>query len=374
MDFKTWINACLAGFAKYDCKNIEKLLFKQKVLNLGKSEDVRNAVREILSEKFNIEEGNPEIWVNFLSEHLDVKSRKHQCFRHLNSAFQSLVSIFNEDDEGYLLFPVIKLYSRRLLKEGSKSSTLDEVINSFRKLIGSCQNNKPLPDSHVIGLIFSINISIKTCFRLNNLQQLPSLLRIVNNPNSRFPKLLSYPKSQQVELKYYEGKNFLYENDFEEAANSFEQAYNKCKNIHFENTKKILMFLVPLNACLGKYASDELMTRFKLKEYSELLKYLRTGNIVKVEEFVQSRQEDYLKSGTIILMDFLRFVAYKNLFKKLQRLLKTQKISFNIFEHALEIAGVENMTRSRLVSVFNSLAAKELLQVKLDLVNGFAFF
>lgn len=374
MDYKTWVSSCLLSFSKYDVKSLQNLLFSVKLAPFTPSEEMRTSILSILSTHFDLSEGSSDIWVQFLYEHLEVLSRKHQKFRHLNFAYQALVSIFKEDDEGYRLFKIVQIYSKKLLKEGTKSNHLDDVINSLRKLIGSCQNNQPLPNSHVIGLIFSINVSIKTCFRLNNLQQLTSLLRIVNNPHSRFPKLQSYPKAQQVELKFYEGKYFLYENNFEDSANAFELAYNKCKSQHVSNTKKILLYLVPLNALFGKFASNDLLKKFGLERYSELLRYVRSGNVSKVEEIIHSQQQVYLKLGMIILIDLLKFVAYKRLFLKVRKILNQNKISIEVFQSALQVAGFEEVTRSRVVSIFNSLACKEMLQVKLDLVKGFISF
>ena len=128
----------------------------------------------------------------------------------MNLAFQSLVKIYKEEEEGYRHIKIVQIYSNKLLKEGTKASNIKEVINSFRMLISACQSNKPPPDSQVIGLYFSINITVKASFRLNNLQHVVSSLRIVNSQYSRYPSLSKYPKSQQIEFKFNEGKYNIY--------------------------------------------------------------------------------------------------------------------------------------------------------------------
>lgn len=374
MDYILWTKSCLKAFTTYDVKVLSNLLFFQNKVKIARTDEVRSTVNEILTTHFNLQDGESEVWVSFLSEHLNAVSATSQPFRPLNTAYQSLVTIFKEDDEGYKLLEIVKKYSIKLLDEGTKSNNLDDVINSFRKLISACQNNKPPPDSHIIGLIFALNVSIKTCFRLNNLQQLTSLLRIVNNPHSKFPKLVTYPKAQQVEMKLYEGKFHLFENNWEDAANALEIAFKRCRNINFNNEKLILRYLIPVNALFGKYASNQLLEKYELNEYKEILACVRVGNISKVEEILYEYQEIYIKYGIFIVMDLLRIVTYKNLFKKVSTLLRKTQIPLEVFEKTLKFAGVPNVTRSKTVSLLNSLIYREWIKAKLDLVRGHVIF
>lgn len=374
MEYKHWTQACLKAFTTYDQGALTNLLFSQNKIKIPASDDLRETISEILLSNFNIQDGDSKVWVTFLSEHLDSQVHKAQAFKHTNSAYQALVTIFKEDDEGYKLMQIVKKYSKKLLDVGTSSNSLDEVINSFRKLISACQNNKPPPDSHVIGLIFSINISIKTCFRLNNLQQLTSLLRIVNNPHSKFPKLLTYPKAQQVEMKLYEGKFYLFENNWEDAANALDIAYRKCRGVNKNNEKLILRYLIPVNAVFGKYASTQLLEKYELEEYKEILASVRTGEIAKVEELLYAYQENFIKFGIFIVMDSLRMATYKNLFKKVLILLKQNSIPLEVFEKTLVFAGVPNVTRSKVASLFNTLIFRNWLKAKLDLIQATVHF
>lgn len=374
MDYKRWTREILKSFAAYDESQIKKLLFQAKISEVPPNQALRIEVEKILKNEFEVTGGDSELWVNFLAEHLDAKSRKHQIFRHMNQAYQAFVKIYKEDDEGYKFYPLIKDYSSRLLKEGSKASNIKEVINSYRILLSACQCNKPLPYSQVLGLIFAVNISCKACFRLNNLQQLTSLLRIINNENSKFPGLRQYPIAQQVEFKFYEGKFYLYENNLDMAYESLVTAFEKSYKDSLRNKKVILKYLIPLRILHGKYPTRELLDKYELQEYNGVIQAIRNGQVKDMEKILEVNQVKYIRNGVLLVMDLIKLLCYRNFFRRVYKIVKSSTLTFEVIKRALAIAGIKEVDDCRVFAIFNGLICYKWVRGQVNMMQKTVVF
>jgi COP9 signalosome complex subunit 12 len=354
MDYKKWARDCLKAFIDYKEDALNKLLFKTNISNAPKSSELKLSIQDILINEFEVQEGENAVWVNFLTEHIDATSRKHQIFRHLNLAFQSLAKIYKEEDEGYLYINTIKIYASKLLKEGTRISNLKEVVNSLRMLISACQSNKPPPKSQVIGLYYAINITFRASFRLNNLQHVASLLRIVNSEFSKYPVIRAYPKSQQIEFKYYEGKFHIYENNIEQAEECLNYAFSKCYNKNPKNEHIILTYLIPVKALTGKFPSAWILDKYELGEYKEMIAVIKQGNIKEFNKNLQKNQFSYIQKGILVIMNALKYLVYRNLFKKVYKILKLSQIEIGAFVNAIKVIGVD-ISLLEVECIFNNL-------------------
>ncbi|OMJ79888.1 hypothetical protein SteCoe_19972 [Stentor coeruleus] len=374
MDYKRWTHEILKSFVNFEESQVKKLLFQVKINEVPPNQALRIEVEKILTNDFQVTDGDSELWVNFLSEHLDAKSRKHQIFRHMNQAYQAFVKIYKEDDEGYKYYPLIKDYSSRLLKEGTKASNIKEVINSYRILLSACQCHKPLPYSQVLGLIFAINISCKACFRLNNLQQLTSLLRIINNENSKFPKLNKYPMAQQVEFKFYEGKFYLYENNLDMAYESLVYAFEKSYKDSLRNKKVILKYLIPLRILHGKYPTRELLDKYELQEYIRVIDAIKNGQVKDMEKILEINQVKYIRNGVLLVMDLIKLLCYRNFFRRVYKIVKRNILTFEVIKRALIVAGVQDVDDCRVFAIFNGLICYKWMRGQVNMMTKTVVF
>lgn len=78
----------------------------------------------------------------------------------------------------------------------------------------------------------------------------------------------------------------------------------------------ILQFLVPVKLLLGVMPSPQLMEMYALEEYSGLTDAIRMGNLRLFNEYLERYQDKFIQQGVYLLIEKLRLVVLRNLFKK----------------------------------------------------------
>ena len=361
MDFNRWLNETIVSFMNYVESDLIRLLLNTKIHNIPKGSSLKSTLETIINKGVR-QEDDKSVLITFLIEHLTAISKRLKNFKHLNLAYQSLVKLFKEEEQGYAYMSIIKSYSKKLFTEGIKNSTLGEVINSLRILISSCQVTKPPPYSQVIGLYFALNMAFRTTFRLNNLQNFTSLLRIVNNPHSKLPSLISYPKAQQVEFKYYEGRFHIYEQQLNEAEECLNFAFQICDKDSFRNKRLVLRYLIPVKAYKGIFPTQALLIKYKLQDLGEILTSIKQGNIELFNRSLELNQNKFIQQGIYIMIENLKLIAYRNLFKRTVKILGGFQIKLSSFLTALAVAGVKSISLLEIECILANLINKKWIK------------
>lgn len=78
----------------------------------------------------------------------------------------------------------------------------------------------------------------------------------------------------------------------------------------------ILQFLVPVKLLLGVMPSPQLMEMYALEEYTGLTDAIRMGNLQLFNEYLDRYQDKFIQQGVYLLIEKLRLVVLRNLFKK----------------------------------------------------------
>ena len=361
MDFNRWLNETIVSFMNYVESDLIRLLLNTKIHNIPKGSSLKSTLETIINKGVR-QEDDKSVLITFLIEHLTAISKRLKNFKHLNLAYQSLVKLFKEEEQGYAYMSIIKSYSKKLFTEGIKNSTLGEVINSLRILISSCQVTKPPPYSQVICLYFALNMAFRTTFRLNNLQNFTSLLRIVNNPHSKLPSLISYPKAQQVEFKYYEGRFHIYEQQLNEAEECLNFAFQICDKDSFRNKRLVLRYLIPVKAYKGIFPTQALLIKYKLQDLGEILTSIKQGNIELFNRSLELNQNKFIQQGIYIMIENLKLIAYRNLFKRTVKILGGFQIKLSSFLTALAVAGVKSISLLEIECILANLINKKWIK------------
>ncbi|OMJ77649.1 hypothetical protein SteCoe_22735 [Stentor coeruleus] len=341
--FQRWLNECIVGFVNYSEDDLIRLLFKSDIQSIPHGSNLKQAIETTLNKGSSKLDTDKAILMGFLEEHLTSLTKRLKAFGHTNLAFRNLIKLFQEE-RGYAYINVVKEYAKKLFGEGIKSSNLGEIVNSLRMFISSCQVTRPLPYSQVIGLYYALNMAFKTSFRINNLQNFTSLLRIVNNEHSKLPSLDNYPKAQQVEFKYYEGRFHIYEQELNQAEECFDFAFRLCDKDSFRNKRLVLRYLIPVRAYKGIFPTQALLVKYKLTDLSEVLTSLKQGNIELFNRTLEANQDKFIKQGIYIMLESLQLLAYRNLFKRTQSILKTTHVKLSSFSTVLAVAGVKSIS------------------------------
>lgn len=361
MDFNRWLNETLVAFMNYSESDLIRLLINTKIQSIPKGTGLKSKLENIVH-KGARPDGDKSVLISFFNEHLAVITTRVKAFKHLNSAYQCLVKLYKEEEFGFAYINVVKAYSRKLFIEGIKSSNLSEVINSLRMLISSCQVTRPPPQSQVVGLYYALNMTFKTSFRLNNLQNFTSLLRIVNNQHSKLPPIHTYPKSQQVEFKYYEGRFHIYEQQLNSAEESLDFAFKICDKDSYRNKRLVLRYLIPVKAYKGIFPTQALLLKYKLQDLGDILTSVKQGNIEMFDRCLEANQVKFIHQGIFIMVESLKLIAFRNLFKRTLKILNSFQIKLTSFATALVVAGVKSISLLELECILVNLINKKWIK------------
>jgi nuclear mRNA export protein PCID2/THP1 len=201
------------------------------------------------------------------------------------------------------------------------------------------------------------------------------------------PRIGEFSKAEQVEFKFYEGKFHIFENHLDLAVKCMRFAFEKCHLGSVKNKRLILHYLVPLNIVMGRLPKSSLLKRYNLDEYAEIVKLVKQGNVKKLSDIIEENQITYIENGTLVLMDLLKLVAFRELIKKVYSILSVNEVKddrnfrekrgtgikrMNIDKiiKALEVVGIRNMQIYEIVSVLNNLISREWMKARIDMISG----
>lgn len=97
----------------------------------------------------------------------------------------------------------------------------DMLMRFFRKMI---IDRSPKEVSRTSGLLFLVNHMLAVAFKLNNHKFCESTLRSM--AASTFPELETFPLSQRITFRYYEGRYFISMQKYAQACESLELVFN----------------------------------------------------------------------------------------------------------------------------------------------------
>lgn len=362
MEFNRWLNETIVSFMSFNDSDLSRLLFLTKVSHVPARTSLESTLQGVLNKGVSKDFTEKSHFIKFLAEHILAVHKRPTDFKHMNSAYKSLVKIYQEDERGYDYLAIVQDYTKKLFKEGAKCGELGEVVNSLRTFVSSCQVTRPFPYSQVVGLYFALIISFKASFRMNNLQNVTSLLRIVNSQFSKLPSIDLYPKSQQVEFKYYEGRFYLYEQELVKAETCLELAFRICDKNNYKNKRILLRYLILVKAYKGIFPTQNLISKYKLKDLGELIFSLKKGNIGNFDRILTGNRNKFIKQGMFVMLEGLKLLAFRNLFKITSKILNSFQVKISSFATALSVAGVKSISFLEIECILVNLIDKKWLK------------
>ena len=200
----------------------------------------------------------------------------------------------------------------------------EKVRTVFSKTIS---DRKGREQNRKIALVEIAHQLLRLNFKVNTLQQCFSVLKTMNPMlrSSQYP-LEGFPKSHSVPYMYYLGRLRLSEGNYVEAEECLDFAYDRCHVDAKNNRRNILYYAIPVKMVRGVLPTLEALTNHGLtKEFGELIRTVRTGNIHAFDAILQRDQERWIAKGIyFLLVEWVRFIVLRNLLKRIWTI-RTQK-------------------------------------------------
>ncbi|RLN89312.1 hypothetical protein BBJ28_00019492, partial [Nothophytophthora sp. Chile5] len=256
-----------------------------------------------------------------------VQARKHIENQHFAEAYTAQIASVMYVSLSFPLSPSVTP-SDAMLREPptadheASEKAGDEVHDSLRsaeqhlkKGFAMAANGRvPAEHNKQMGTLFIVNQLFKIYFKLNMIHLCRNLIRAVEGP--AFPPFERFSKSDKVTYQYYVGRISMFEDQYQKAETCLDYAWKHCHRGKLRNKRMILQFLVPVKLLLGVMPSPKLVADYALEEYTGLTDAIRDGNLRLFTEYLNKYQDKFVQQGVYLLIEKLRLLVLRNLFKK----------------------------------------------------------
>lgn len=201
------------------------------------------------------------------------------------------------------------------------------------------------------GMLNVVTQLFKIYFRVNKLHLCKPLIRAIEQSTLKD----RYPKSQEVTYKYYVGRKHMFDNNFKEAEEYLTYAFERCHIRSKANKRSILIYLIPVKMLLGHMPQTALLKKYDLMQFQEVCAAVKQGNLLRLNEALEANEKFFIKCGIYLILEKLKIITYRNLFKKVAGMMKTHQIPIDAFLAALKMMKVEDIDQDETQCILANL-------------------
>lgn len=118
-------------------------------------------------------------------------------------------------------------------------------------------------------------------------------------------------------------------------------AFTQCPKANMKNKRLCLRYLIPTRLVLGRFADPKLMDKYSLSHFKPLCAAVARGDLRAFNEHKEMYQSLYIEQGIYLIVERAKTIVYRNLFRKIHKILNSNKMSLRTMEAALTALGLE---------------------------------
>ncbi|KAG8137537.1 hypothetical protein E2320_004771 [Naja naja] len=232
---------------------------------------------------------------------------------------------------------------QQLAKKGK--GKIGDMLEKAAELLMSCfrvcasDTRASIEDSKKWGMLFLVNQLFKIYFKINKLHLCKPLIRAIDSSNLKD----EYSMAQRVTYRYYVGRKAMFDSDFKQAEEYLSFAFEHCHRSSQKNKRMILIYLLPVKMLLGHMPMVQLLKKYDLMQFAEVTKAVSEGNLLLLNEALAKHETFFIRCGIFLILEKLKIITYRNLFKKVYLLLKTHQLALDAFLVALKFMKVTDV-------------------------------
>ncbi|KAH8197558.1 hypothetical protein TruAng_008294 [Truncatella angustata] len=204
--------------------------------------------------------------------------------------------------------------------EAEKNKSLEDCARHLNRIFTTCLSDRaPLAESRKWGIYYAINLLFKTHFKLNSTSLSRVVLKSLSAGRGDMPELDSFPKSQQVTFKYYEGVLAFLEENYVEAEKHLTAAWQMCHKDATRNLELILTYLIPCHLLTTHtLPSAKLLEAFPRlqKLFLKLAVAIKKGDLKAFDQALVEGEDEFVKRRIYLTLERGRDIALRNLLRK----------------------------------------------------------
>ncbi|XP_067848567.1 PCI domain-containing protein 2 isoform X1 [Heptranchias perlo] len=278
-----------------------------------------------------------------------VEAYKYQTF-----VVQSFLRAFQAHKEENWALPImyavaldLRIFANNADQQLGKKGKgkMGDMLEKAAELLMSCfrvcasDNRAGIDDSKKWGMLFLINQLFKIYFKINKLHLCKPLIRAIDSSSLKD----EYSMAQRVTYKYYVGRKAMFDSDFKQAEDYLSFAFQHCHRSSQKNKRMILIYLLPVKMLLGHMPTVQLLRKYDLLQFSDVTKAVGEGNLLLLNEALVKHEAFFIRCGIFLILEKLKIITYRNLFKKVYLLLRTHQLPLDAFLVALNFMQVEDV-------------------------------
>lgn len=273
------------------------------------------------------------------------------------SAAPAMVDVCRDQRQLWLVKPLIEVCSiarvtahkadEQILRQGMKSSggKLEECARFLQNTYSAFPARGEGQEQRKLAAVAIGTVLMKAYFTLNTINNCRNIIKAIEGPG--YNLFDSLPAAHRVAYKYYTGRMAIYDDNYQKAADDLQYAFKFCHVNAQSNIRKILRYLIPIKMLRGELPSEELLSRFQLPEYKDILLGVRTGDVGLLRRSIDQHQIKFIQAGTYFVVEKLMFASYRRLFKRCQLThmaanpAKGHQVPLWLFQSVLSAQGLE---------------------------------
>ncbi|XP_034534841.1 PCI domain-containing protein 2 [Notolabrus celidotus] len=188
-------------------------------------------------------------------------------------------------------------------------------------------------------MMFLSNQLFKIYFKINKLHLCKPLIRAIDSSNLKN----DYSPAQKVTYKYYVGRKAMFDSDYKPAEEFLSYAFEHCHRSSQKNKRMILIYLLPVKMLLGHMPTHQLLRKYDLMQFADVTKSVSEGNLLLLNEALSKHETFFIRCGIFLILEKLKIITYRNLFKKVYLLLRTHQLPLDAFLVSLKMMQLEDV-------------------------------
>lgn len=216
-----------------------------------------------------------------------------------------------------------------------RPTNIETAMGEIRECFIACNQDKsPSEVSKKWGLLFLMNELFSIAFKINQFAIINAMLGTLKQPANK-PFMNTFSKADRVTYAYYTGRKAMFDARYSEANTQLTFALKHCHRSSRHNKRLILIYLTPVKLLVGELPSNELLSNYNLPQFRGITEAVRKGNLLALRNELETHQAFFIQWGIYLVLEKLRFIAYRNLFKKVHLMLGSPKILISSLQTAL---------------------------------------
>nr|CAH7768526.1 unnamed protein product [Callosobruchus chinensis] len=304
---------------------------------------------ESLVEKFLVPGIDELVIFHFKVLYYMGKGDYMEAYHHQSNMVQIFAKIFQSQKEENWSLPImytvctdLRLVAQRAENERFRATEKPgEILEKAAECLMGCfrvcaaDNRSGEEDTKRLGMLALVNQLFKVYFRINKLHLCKPLIRAIESS----PFKESFPLGQQVTYRYFVGRKSMYDSDYKAADEYLTFAFENCHRSSRKNKRLILIYLVPVRMLLGYIPSKKVLEKYDVLQFWELVQAVCQGDLKLFDQLMEKHESFFIKCGIYLIVDKLKIIAYRNLFRKVYLILNTHQIPVESLMNALQFLG-----------------------------------